>query len=266
MTARSIGSHARKLAVRRIPSLKAREKYKAELAYWRGELRNLEGWYIHRDREWWGSPPPSDSERVSGSDLWTVQAVSTLHHMRPTYLEELQLSADEFAGERVLEVGCGPLAPCQQFDACERHGLDPLIDQYVQAGWPIYAYDMKFVSSPAEKMPYPAGWFDAVISVNALDHVDDFQRTALEIQRVLRPGGKLFFEIEYHKPSTTEPLSLTDEDVRVAFSHCDMTPVVKRDAGELQAALAKRFNYVTTKFADIHIGDEVFTTWHGVRR
>jgi ubiquinone/menaquinone biosynthesis C-methylase UbiE len=53
-------------------------------------------------------------------------------------------------------------------------------------------------------MPYPDAYFDAVISVNALDHVDDFERVASEMQRVLRKGGGIYFEVECHAPAVTE--------------------------------------------------------------
>ena len=35
-------------------------------------------------------------------------------------------------------------------------------------------------------MPFEDGFFDAVISVNAIDHVNDFAETAKEIKRVLK--------------------------------------------------------------------------------
>lgn len=264
--AKRIARPAKGLAMRALPSLLAREKYRAELDYWRGELHNLDRWFVKGDKDWWGVACPTSENRMDGSDIWSVNAVNTLHAIRPSYLEELRLDADAFAGERILEVGCGPLAPVVQFGDCERHGLDPLIDRYIAAGWPMYAFDVKLVSSGAESMPYPDAWFDSVISVNALDHVDDFPAVAREIQRVLRPGGRLIFEIEEHEPTTTEPLSLNDEDVRAAFSQCDMTIAAKRNAAELHVALTERFGLVTSKFADKHHGEETFTTWHCTRR
>ncbi|MGB3540243.1 MAG: hypothetical protein WBA42_18985 [Mesorhizobium sp.] len=67
----------------------------------------------------------------------------TMHKLRPTYYEELGLEADAFEGKRVLEVGCGPLVPIQQFSACERHGIDPLADLYMASGWPLFDYDVR---------------------------------------------------------------------------------------------------------------------------
>jgi SAM-dependent methyltransferase len=248
------------------PARVARVKYDAELAYWRGELRNLSSWFEEGRADWWGVPPPTIDQRVTRSDVWASNAVQTLHQMRPTYLEELQLSADAFEGQRVLEVGCGPLVPALQFTGCERHAVDPLVDQYVEAGWPLYDYDATVIKAFGERLPYPDDYFDAVIAVNSLDHVDDFPRVASEMQRVLRPEGRVCFEVEYHAATVTEPLELDDGKIRAAFASCELEKVLERDGGELYDALARRFSLVTTKFRDIHSGSELFTTWHGKHR
>lgn len=69
-------------------------------------------------------------------------------------------------------------------------------------------------------MPFPDNFFDAVISVNAIDHVDDFEQTSKEIERVLKPSGKIRLHIHYHKKTSTEPLELSDKIVGDAFSWC----------------------------------------------
>lgn len=188
----------------------------------------------------------------------------TMHQMRPSYLEELQIQADCLCGQRVLEVGCGPLAPILQFTDCTRHGLDPLLDQYIQSGWPLYDYDAKFVNAKGESMPYVDAYFDTVISVNALDHVDDFEQVASEIQRVIKIGGKVFLEVEYHRPTVTEPLELNDARVLEAFSSCKMTKVIERGKREMFQALVKRFGLISNKFEHF-TDDEQFVTWHGER-
>jgi SAM-dependent methyltransferase len=248
------------------PARVAQAKYETELAYWRGELEILERWFQHGTQDWWGVPSPTDAQRVTTSEVWSVNAVRTLHAVRPSYLEELALAADALDGMRVLEVGCGPLVPLQQFTGCERHAIDPLADKYLEAGWPLYEYDAKVAKAFGERLPYPDSYFGAVIAVNSLDHVDDFSLVATEMQRVLRPGGRICFEVEYHEATVTEPLELDDAKVRAAFASCDMTKVVQRTSYELYDALAARFGLVTTKFRDLHAGTEIFATWHGTRR
>jgi SAM-dependent methyltransferase len=254
-------SRARQLT----PRQRTRHKYEAELDHWRTELQHLHQWFVDGTTDWWGIRPPSSEQKVTRSDIWSVNAILTMHQMRPSYLEELQIAADAFVGERVLEVGCGPLAPILQFTGCDRHGVDPLTGQYVTAGWPLYALDVTVVTAGAERMPYPDGWFDSVISVNALDHVDDFQAMAREVQRVLRPGGRLMFDVEYHEPTVTEPVELSDEVVCAAFGDIRLSKVRELDARDLFAGLVERFHLSDDVLPPLGSGER-YACWHGVRR
>ena len=44
-----------------------------------------------------------------------------------------------------------------------------------------------------ESLPCETGQFDLVLAFSVLEHVDDLERTLAEIQRVLKPGGVLWF-------------------------------------------------------------------------
>ena len=254
----TIHTALRRLARRR-PTKEA-----AELAHWRNELAKLRSWFIDGTSDWWGLPAPLDAQKSTTSDIWATNAILTMHQLRPTYWEELQADGGTFAGERVLEIGCGPLAPILQFEHCERHGLDPLIDAYVEAGWPLYDLDVTFVNAPGERMPYPDGWFDAVISVNALDHVDDFAAVVGQIERVLKPGGRVRFEVEYHEPTITEPLKLDDEIIAAAFVGTSLTKVRELDASELFGNLARRFGLRAEIVPQLGSGER-YALWTGVR-
>lgn len=186
---KAILNRADMIALKTIPAYRSKKKYTEELRYWKGELKNLSKWYNEGTIDWWGIPPPRPDKKVNVSDVWGTNAVMTMHHIRPSYLEELKIGSDSLSGKRVLEVGCGPLAPVLQFSNCVRHGLDRLLNMYVDAGWPLYDYDAKLANAKGESMPYVDSYFDVVISVNALDHVDDFAKVASEIQRVLKVGG-----------------------------------------------------------------------------
>ena len=50
------------------------------------------------------------------------------------------------------------------------------------------------VCSHAEKLPFPDGYFERVIMVDALHHVCNQSETALELWRVVKPGGKIIIE------------------------------------------------------------------------
>ena len=241
----------------------AKRKYADEIDYWKHQLEDLKSWFVDGSTDWWGLPPPRSDQKVADpTALWQTNAVLSMHRIRPTYHEELKLDGDFFRGKKVLEVGCGPLTPVLQFSGCIRHGLDPLLNQYIDAGWPIYEYGVKTVNAFAERMPYPDAYFDCAISVNALDHVDDFRTAAAEIQRVVRPGGGIYFEIEYHDPTVTEPLKLSDQDVLTSFNRARMRKVLERGKRELFSDLAKRFHLVPERFAAFS-NEERFALWHG---
>ena len=44
-------------------------------------------------------------------------------------------------------------------------------------------------------LPYPDSFFDVIVCFDVLEHVSDDRRAVIELQRVLKPGGKLFFTV-----------------------------------------------------------------------
>ena len=255
--------HAKGVFRRVSPSYRTKRKHDAELAYWQSGLENLRDWFENGENLRIGLRPPTPQQKRNSSDSWIVNAVMTMHALRPHYTERLRIEKDHFRGQRVLEIGCGPLAPILQFPDCRRHCVDPLVEVYMAAGWPLYDYDARFINTGGESLPYRDGYFDAVISVNALDHVDDFEQTAREMERVVKPGGSLHFEVEYHRPTVTEPISLDEERVRRAFSRSELTPVIQRSGEELYETLLQRFDLLPFDFQHF---DGQFCTWRGVRK
>jgi SAM-dependent methyltransferase len=151
-------------------------KAEAELAYWRGQ---------------------EDREGRLRND-----------HYEPFYTEAFGLTKADYAGKRVLDVGCGPRGTLEWADgAVERVGLDPLVPQYAELG--IDRHAMSYVAAGAESIPFADGHFDIVTTFNALDHVDDVDAAIAEITRVAAPGGLLLLLVEVnHAPTTTEPHEL----------------------------------------------------------
>ncbi|NQS91132.1 MAG: class I SAM-dependent methyltransferase [Chloroflexi bacterium] len=50
------------------------------------------------------------------------------------------------------------------------------------------------VCSHSEKLPFPDGFFERIIMIDALHHVCDQTQTAAELWRVLKPGGRIIIE------------------------------------------------------------------------
>jgi SAM-dependent methyltransferase len=122
------------------------------------------------------------------------------------YTELFGLEPSWYDGKRLLDVGCGPRGSLDwATGAAARVGLDPLADRYV-AELGVDARAMDYVNGTAEAMPFPDASFDVVGSFNSLDHVEDVERAAAEIKRVLRPGGTLLLVTDVnHPPRLTEP-------------------------------------------------------------
>jgi SAM-dependent methyltransferase len=169
----------------------------------------------------YGRPPPTSDEKHVRETVEASAGVTTVAVSLNRYPEALKIPRDHFAGKTILDLGCGPYPLSIAFEDCRIVGLDPLILRYEAAGFPLAEFTdrVTFVRGFAEDMPFPSRSFDAVISVNAIDHVDDFARTAREIGRVLKKGGVLRIQVHYHPPRELEPHSLSDHDVLEHLGH-----------------------------------------------
>ena len=64
----------------------------------------------------------------------------------------------------------------------------------------IVAYDSTDVLAAAERLPFVDDCFDAVLSLNVLEHVKDPFQAARELLRVLKPGGRLMCVAPFLQP------------------------------------------------------------------
>ena len=198
-----------------------RSKYRAEIEFWKNELMLYEKWY-DGEISLYNEPPPTVNEKiiVSSHKDSAILTWAKIHQFSK-YLEDLSLDRNAFKGFKVLDIGSGPIPSACIFDNCELFCLDPLIEDYLKIGFPLHYYDhVKFIKGYSEDMPFEDHYFDAIISVNAIDHVDDFFKTAKEIERVLKPQGFMRMHIHYHKKTSAEPQELNDDIVKEAFKWC----------------------------------------------
>lgn len=110
-----------------------------------------------------------------------------------------RMTGAELAGLRVLEIGSGvgmTVATARARFGAEAHGIEPAADEYagtfgvsrdLLAGCGLDPGAVR--TGVGESLPYPDGAFDAVISSNVLEHVQDPARVLAECLRVVRPGG-----------------------------------------------------------------------------
>ena len=109
--------------------------------------------------------------------------------------EELCEAVDVLPGQRVLDVACG--AGNGAIAAARRHakavGLDyvpELLDRARERA-AAEGYDIEFIEGDAQELPFEDGSFDVVISTFGAMFAPDQEKTAQELLRVCRSGGKI---------------------------------------------------------------------------
>jgi SAM-dependent methyltransferase len=197
------------------------DKNEAEVDFWKKSIDDFVRWY-NGEIELYETPSPKENEKINTNNIQHSAILTWMKlHQEVKYLLDLQLEKNAFRGQKLLDIGSGGIPSALVFQDCELYALDPLWGRYVSAGYPLHYYErIKFVNAASEEMPLPDHFFDAIISVNAIDHVNDFQKTALEIKRVLKEGGKLRMHIHYHLATVPEPIELNDKIVGSTFSWC----------------------------------------------
>jgi SAM-dependent methyltransferase len=197
-------------------------KQAAELEFWRQEIERYQQWYRGELSPLYKTASPLDDQKVAAPNAKDA-SILTWHklHQETKYLEDLELGATAFQGMKVLEVGAGPMPSATCFENCQLYCLEPLLPQYLHAGFPLHYYhSVTFIHGCAERIPVQNDFFDAVISVNAIDHVDDLPQTAAEIKRVLKPHGLLRMHVHYHRATTCEPIEIDDALFGRLFGWC----------------------------------------------
>jgi ubiquinone/menaquinone biosynthesis C-methylase UbiE len=104
------------------------------------------------------------------------------HHPRA-----VQQAFPDLRGRQVLEVGCGRgyLLRILQEAGADAIGVD-MNPQAIATG-----ITTGMAVGDAEHLAYPDSSFDAVVSVHAIEHLEDLGGALEEMVRVLRPGGRM---------------------------------------------------------------------------
>jgi ubiquinone/menaquinone biosynthesis C-methylase UbiE len=113
----------------------------------------------------------------------------------------LQRLGGRTQGLRVLEVGCGRGVGAhiifERFGAREVHAFDLDADMVNQASGRLSFYGpdrLRLFVGDVTSIEAADCSFDAVVDFGILHHVPDWQKAVSEIRRVLRPGGRFYFE------------------------------------------------------------------------
>jgi ubiquinone/menaquinone biosynthesis C-methylase UbiE len=94
---------------------------------------------------------------------------------------------------RILDLGCGSGANSKElhdvWPLAELHGIDLQQDVLL----PDYVHFAR-VDLDGEMLPYPDGYFDAIVFSHVVEHLKNPLTVAAEINRVMRPGAELYME------------------------------------------------------------------------
>lgn len=192
------------------------EKYKSEIGFWKKEFSNFEKW-ANGELVLYNTsfPITFDKKDFSPQELWTII------FQQSCYLEELQLFKGVFKHKKILEIGCGPISGVGIFKKAMVYGIDPLMNDYYNIGY-RFPQDKNFTifACRAEELTniFPKNFFDGIISINAIDHVDNIEKTSNEIRKVVKSNCLFAMNIEYHEPRICEPIILNDKRVEKLFN------------------------------------------------
>ena len=123
------------------------------------------------------------------------QVYSTRDVLRRRALVREALGAQP--GERILDIGCGPgfyVAELLEQVGPDGSvvGVDSSPDMLAVAAHRVEGHDnAAFHEADATSLPVGDEDFDAVLSVQVMEYVEDLERALAEILRALRPGGRV---------------------------------------------------------------------------
>jgi SAM-dependent methyltransferase len=104
----------------------------------------------------------------------------------PAFIRYFSELAAGFSTDQILEIGCGEGFLLRDLRATEKTAVDISAAALRRAATRVNA---TFCVAAAERLPFPAGSFDLVVSVGVMEHFLDDAEATSEIRRVLRPDG-----------------------------------------------------------------------------
>lgn len=113
---------------------------------------------------------------------------------------ELKKILPDFAGKRVLDLGCGFGWHCRyaaEQGAASVVGIDISQKMLEEAAKKTPQANIRYIRMALEDIDFPADSFDLVISSLALHYVESFPPVVAGVKRCLAQGGDFIFSVEH---------------------------------------------------------------------
>lgn len=170
------------------------------------EKRGETAEHKERAREQW-SKDPAGAIYGREYELGTREFFDAVERHRyqeyAPWMAEL-MGFNDFAGARLLEIGCGMGTDLLQFarGGARVTGIDltPRSIEISRRHLTVYGKEGDFANADCESLPFADKSFDVVYSNGVLHHTPNTAEAVCEIHRVLRPGG-LARVMLYHRGS-----------------------------------------------------------------
>jgi len=114
-------------------------------------------------------------------------------------LSLLQRYAKQYpADSAVLEIGCGPICISRLLPQKHQTYLDPMADDFRRMFPGKLPEEGEYLTAAAENIPKPEASYDLIVCLNMIPHTLNPELVINEIERLLKPGGKLILAIRTH--------------------------------------------------------------------
>lgn len=124
--------------------------------------------------------------------------IAALHEINPVRVAYFCDVLGPLDGRRILELGCGGGLMAEEY---ARRGAGIIgIDRSVPSLHAARRHagrerlTVAYMGSVAEHLPFADATFDAVVTADTLEHVEDVERVVAEAARVLQPGGRFVYD------------------------------------------------------------------------
>ena len=148
-----------------------------------------------RARDQWGEDPCGavhGREHEFGTREFFETVEQHRYHDYAPWMPDV-MGFNQFAGGRLLEIGCGMGTDLLQFARggaiCTGADLTPRSIEITRHRFAVYDECGSFLITDGERLPFAEESFDVVYSNGVLHHTPDTARAISEIHRVLKPDG-----------------------------------------------------------------------------